>query len=136
MSHAQALSRPIGWWLKQADLRLDAAFDHSLSARNVDRRGWQVLAALARGPASREGLVASLAAFDPPAAVEAVIGNLHSLGWIEDSAGLLQLTADGEREHSELAPLVDGVRGHVAAALPQEDYITLIGLLERLVAAL
>jgi hypothetical protein len=91
---------------------------------------------LSRRPTSREELVASLTAFDSPATVEAVLRDLSSLKWIDDSAGLLRLTADGQREHPDLATLVADVRGQVAAALPQEDYVTLIGLLERLVAAL
>lgn len=136
MTNPQGPSRPIGWWLKEADARLDAAFDRSLMGRNVDRRGWQVLATLARRSTPRDELVASLTAFDSPAAVEAVLSALSSLGWLVDSAGLLTLTAAGHRQHAELAPLVADVRGQIAAALPQEDYLALIGLLERLVAAL
>ncbi|MDP8907614.1 MAG: hypothetical protein M3N47_00540, partial [Chloroflexota bacterium] len=63
MTDKQVLARPIGWWLKEADARLDAAFDRQLQSRNVDRRGWQVLASLARRPTSRSELIASLAAF-------------------------------------------------------------------------
>lgn len=136
MNDPTALSRPIGWWLKEADARLDAAFDRSLAGRNVDRRGWQVLASLDKRPTPRDELVSSLAAFDSPVAVEAVLSGLSSRGWIEDSAGLMQLTADGEREHADVAPLVAGVRSQIAAALPQDDYITLVSLLQRLVAAL
>ena len=136
MTNMQAMSRPVGWWLKEADARLDAAFDRSLAGRDVDRRGWQVLATLARRSTTREELVATLAAFDSPAAVEVVVHGLSSLGWIEEDGGLLRLTADGEREHADLAPLIEGVRGRVAAVLPPDDYITLVRLLERLVAAL
>ena len=46
MTNMQAMSRPVGWWLKEADARLDAAFDRTLAGRDVDRRGWQVLATL------------------------------------------------------------------------------------------
>jgi hypothetical protein len=136
MANPQANSRPIGWWLKEADARLDAAFDRALADRNVDRRDWQVLALLARRPTSREEIVASLTAFDPPVAVEAALNGLDSLGWIEGASGLLRLTPDGEHEYAALAPLIDAVRGQVTEALPQDDYATLIGLLERLVAAL
>ena len=136
MTNMQAMSRPVGWWLKEADARLDAAFDRSLAGRAVDRRGWQVLATLARRSTPREEVVASLAAFDSPAAVEVVVQNQCSLGWIEEDGGLLRLTADGEREHADLAPLIEGVRGRVAAVLPPADYNTLVRLLERLVAAL
>ena len=136
MTNMQAMSRPVGWWLKEADARLDAAFDRSLAGRDVDRRGWQVLATLARRSTPREEVVASLAAFDSPAAVEVVVQNQCSLGWIEEDGGLLWLTADGEREHVDLAPLIEGVRVRVAAVLPPADYNTLARLLERLVAAL
>jgi hypothetical protein len=136
MESSEALSRPIGWWLKEADTRLDAAFDRQLAGRNVDRRGWQVLAGLARCPTSREDVTASLSSFDAPVVIDAVLGHLSAVGWIEEDAGLLRLTTDGTRTHAELAPLVDSVRTQVAAALPPHDYAMLIDLLRRLVAAL
>jgi hypothetical protein len=136
VSDEQALARPIGWWLKEADARLDAAFDDRLRNRHVDRRGWQVLASLAGTPTSRSELIESLAAFDTPDVIEGVVGDLVSRGWVEESSGLLRLTSAGEREHAALAPLVDDVRRQVAAALPPDDYVMLIRLLERLVTAL
>ncbi|HEV2088599.1 MAG TPA: hypothetical protein VGR21_09830 [Cryptosporangiaceae bacterium] len=136
MGDEPALRRPIGWWLKEADARLDAAFDRRLQGRDVDRRGWQLLASLARQPASRSELVESLAAFDPPEVIERVVDDLASREWIEESGGLLRLTRAGESEQAALAPLVDEVRREVASALPQEDYVTLVRLLERLVTGL
>lgn len=62
--------------------------------------------------------------------------DLISRDWIEESDGLLRLTSDGEREYADLAPVVAKVRGQVSAALPQDDYVMLVRLLERLVAAL
>lgn len=132
----EALSRPIGWWLKEADSRLDAAFDSRLQGRNVDRRGWQVLASLARRPTSRSDLVNSLTAFDAPETIEGVVDDLMSRAWVEESGGLLRLTSDGEREQAALQSLVDDVRRQVAAALAEDDYVTLIRLLERLIATL
>lgn len=132
----QVPSRPIGWWLREADARLDAAFDRGLRGRDTDRRGWQVLASLAGRPAARADLVAALGAFDRAPAAEAVVDDLRSRGWIEEWGGLLRLTRDGEREQLELAAIVDAVRGQVAAALPHGDYPTLVRLLEQLVAGL
>lgn len=128
--------RPLGWWLKEADTRLDAAFDRRLEGRQVDRRGWQVLATLAGRPSARREIAGALAAFDGPDVVDAVVGGLRSRGWIEESGGLLRLTPDGEHAQRELAPLVDDLRGQVAAALPHDDHATLVRLLEQLVAAL
>lgn len=135
MSSEQAI-RPIGWWLKEADARLDAAFESALEGTDVDRRGWQVLASVSRGPTRRAELVRTLASFDPPAVVEEVIERLSSRGWIEESADGVVLTRSGVGHHAALAPLVDRVRQHVTAALPKDDYIALVGLLARLVTAL
>ncbi len=132
----QPLARPIGWWLKEADARLDAAFDAALEGKGVDRRGWQVLASLGRGPTPRAELVEALTSFDPPDVVGRVIDELGSRGWIDDTADSLRLTQVGSDQHAGLAPLVDGVRGQVAAALSKEEYVVLVGLLSRLVAAL
>ncbi len=136
MTDEQALSRPIGWWLKEADSRLDAAFDRQLQRRNVDRRDWQVLASLARRPTGRTELIDSLAAFDTPEVLERVVRNLESRGWVEDCNGLLRLTSEGVREQAALLPLVDQVRRQVAEALPQDDYVALVRLLGRLISGL
>jgi len=87
-------------------------------------------------PDSPHGRLCFPRRFDSPTAIEATLSRLISTGWIEESAGLLRLTLEGEQQHADLAPLVDDVRGRVARALPQEDYVTLIRLLERLAAAL
>ena len=65
MTDEQALSRPIGWWLKEAGARLDAVFDRSLQGCGLDRRGWQVLASLARRPTRLSELISRLSSFDP-----------------------------------------------------------------------
>ncbi|MGA9749420.1 MAG: hypothetical protein WBQ50_18370 [Nocardioides sp.] len=132
----QALTRPIGWWLKEADARLDAAFDVALGSKGVDRRGWQVLASLSRGPSPRAQLLSALTSFDPPVVVDRVIDDLSSRGWIDDTTDSLQLSQAGSSQYAGLVPLVDDVRGRVAAALSDEEYLVLVGLLSRLVAAL
>ena len=136
MSDEDPLRRPIGWWLKEADARLDAAFDSSLGGRGVDRRAWQVLAMLARSPSRRTDVVASLASFNHPAILEEVIDELKRRGRVEEANGALRLTPAGADEQATLAPLVEAVRRQVAAALPEDDYLTLVRLLARLVDAL
>ncbi|MDN5854938.1 MAG: hypothetical protein L0K86_19230 [Actinomycetia bacterium] len=136
MSDEQVLRRPIGWWLKEADVRLDAAFDNALAEHDVDRRGWQVLATLARTSTPRADVVAALAAFDEPAVVDSVVDDLRSRGWVAESDSVLRLTPDGVRTQQTLARLVDNVRDKVTGALPDDEYATLVRLLARLVAAL
>jgi len=136
MSDEQALTHPIGWWLKEADARLNAAFDFALQDTGVDRRGWQVLASLSRGPAQRSELVSTFASFDPPAAIEETIDRMNSQGWIEVSADITRLTQRGVEKQEALALVIDGVRQQVSTALPRPEYTALVGLLARLVDAL
>lgn len=136
MSDEQVLRRPIGWWLKEADSRLDAAFDAALCESGAGRRDWQVLASLSRGPMNRAELVASLVSFDPPAVIAEILDHMQSNGWIEESESLVLLTRAGSLQQESLGPLIEGVRQQIAEALPQDDYVALVGLLARLVAAL
>ncbi len=136
MDDHDLLKRPIGWWLKEADAKLDGAFDTVLAGRGVDRRGWQVLASLSRGETSRVDITGALSSFDESEVVDRVIDDFQERGWVEEAAGVLRLTAIGADEYEKLAPLVDQVRHTVATALPQDDYLALIRLLARLAAGL
>jgi hypothetical protein len=136
MSDEEILRRPIGWWLKEADARIDAAFDQVLNGQQVGRRDWQVMSTLARSPARRTDIVGSLVAFDEPAEVESVIDGLRARGWVEESGGAVRLTLAGLDMHEALAPSVDQARKRVAGALPEDQYAALIHLLARLVGAL
>jgi hypothetical protein len=129
-------ARPIGWWLKQADAALDAAFDTALAGDDVDRRGWQILTSLVPGPVPVPDLLESLAAFDPPARLTEALDVLDARGWVTGTDGVVQLTAAGVAVRESLAGRVDEVRGWVAAALPRDDYRRLVTLLEQLVDGL
>ncbi len=129
------MRRPIGWWLKEADTRLDAAFDDRLADSGVTRRGWQVLTWLTRGPSTRAGLVGQLSAFDPPAILDTVVAGFVGQGWIVDDGEQLTLTPAGRAGHAPLVEQVAEIRGQVAQVLPGDDYRTLLRLLSRLVDA-
>jgi hypothetical protein len=128
--------RPIGWWLKEADARLEHAFDVRLRAHGVtSRRGWQVLASIARSPVARAELVAELATFDPTETVEGLLAELEDEGWVSEEAGLLRLTSSGEELYTALRAQAVVIRNWVAEALPGDDYATLVTLLRQLVEA-
>lgn len=76
-----------------------------------------------------------LAPFDPPAEIEAILEHLRSRGWVEESMHVARLTATGTAQQQALAPMVDGLRQQVAAALPHPEYTALLGLLSRLIEA-
>ncbi len=136
MVDRQEVSSPIGWWLKEANARLDAAFEIALADTGVDRRGWQVLATLGRGQSTRADLSSALLSFDPPAVVALVIDGLVSAGCIEESAEGIALTTKGADRLVTLVPVVEGVRRQVTDALSAEEYIALIALLAQLIERL
>ena len=136
MTDEEVLDRPIGWWLKEADARLTAAFERALEGTSVDRRGWQVLESLAGGPVVESELVAALSAFDTAEVLRRVLADLRGRGWVETAVGALRLSAEGRRQHAALAPVVGRVRQQVRTALPQEEYVQLVRLLARLTEAL
>ena len=128
--------RPIGWWLKEADARLEHAFDVRLRAHGVtSRRGWQVLASVARAPVARSELVGELATFDPAETVEQLISELEQEGWLAEEAGRLRLTSSGEELYAALRGQAVVIRNWVADALPGSDYATLVSLVRQLVEA-
>ena len=128
--------RPIGWWVKAADAALDDAFDSALAGSGVDRRAWQLLTSLARGPVTADELLARLAPFDPPDALGSALAAVRDRGWVEDVDGMLTLTAGGVAQERALASRVQAVRDAVTAALPGDDYATLVRLLGRVVDGL
>jgi hypothetical protein len=127
--------RPIGWWLKEADARLEHAFEVRLRAHGVTRRGWQMLASVARAPVLRTDLVAELATFEPAGTIRQLISDLVAEGWLSEEAGWLRLTPSGEELHTALRAQAVVIRNWVADALPGDDYQTLVHLLRRLVEA-
>ncbi len=129
-------SRPVGWWLKEADAALDAAFGAALAGDEVERRGWQILATLAGEPQRPKDLAAALTSFGSPSLLATELHHLRSRRWVGETDGYLHLTDAGAAKHAELAARVEEVRARVVAALPSEDYQLLVGLLRRLVEGL
>ncbi len=136
MTDEELLRRPVGWWLKEADDRLNGAFDRVLEGSDVDRRGWQALSSLSKQAVTRTELVASLKSFDTPEVLHRLLAELERRGWISEDGGLLRLTPTGAQTQSDLAPLVNRVRQQIQSALPPDDYLTLIRLLARFTEAL
>ncbi|RLK60242.1 hypothetical protein CLV68_0743 [Actinokineospora cianjurensis] len=105
--------RPIGYWVKELDGRLERGFERELG--DVTRREWQVLNALPgdTGP------------FDGAEALRSV----RQRGWVEGD----RLTPDGERARAELGARVARVRQAVTDGISEEDYLTTVRTLERMV---
>jgi hypothetical protein len=126
--------RPIGWWLKTADTRIERAFEEVFESQSLSRREWQVLEPVSRSPVSEFDLLQELEAF---VGAQDAVDELRRRGYLtEGAAGVLTLTDAGSVAHGRAAAGVAAVRSAVSAALPVENYATLTRLLADLVDGL
>ena len=125
----------MGWWVKRLDELLERGLDDVVAAEGLTRRHWQVLDALAAGPAARADLAAALASFAGPEQVDAVLADLASRGWL-DGDGTPSLTAEGHAAHGRLAAAVGAFRRRVSDGLTAEEYAQTVAGLARMVANL
>ncbi len=134
MTDQFAERRPIGWWLKTADARIEQAFEDAFEGESITRREWQVLEPVSRAPVPESDLLQELEAF---AGAQDAVDELRRRGLLAvDTNGALALTAAGHAAHDSAAARVVTVRGAVSAALPGESYATLLQLLADLVKGL
>ncbi len=117
--------RPIGWWLKTADARIEQAFEDVFEGQSITRREWQVL---------ESELLQRLEAF---AGAQDAVDELRGRGLLADGVdGVLTLTDAGQVARGRAAAGVATVWSAVSAALPEGNYATLLRLLADLVDGL
>lgn len=139
--------RPLGYWIKEIDRRIEADFGRLLAHEGLTRRHWQVLTTLAEQRAGTLAqLDAALAPFTPTTRPQ--LNDLINRGWATESpAGAehpeprdqaadqpgreVVLTPAGRAAHDRVAERVRAFRAQVAAGLSERDYATLVALLER-----
>jgi len=134
VTEQSAERRPIGWWLKTADARIEQAFEDVFQGQSISRRAWQVLEPVSRGCVLEDELLQKLEAF---AGAQDAVDALRRRGLLADGAdGVLTLTEQGRIAHGRAATGVATVRSAVSAALPGKDYAILLQLLADLVDGL
>ena len=126
--------RPMGFWIKEIDRRIEADFGRLLADEELTRRHWQILTTLAQGTTTRADLDAALAPF--AATVRPQLDELIRRGWAaaltaEPDVEAVRLTAAGRVVHDRVAGRVRAFRAHVTDGLSEQDYVTLVTLLER-----
>jgi hypothetical protein len=94
VTEQSAERRPIGWWLKTADARIEQAFADAFESQSIARREWQVLEPVSRAPVPEVELLQKLEAF---AGAQDAVDELRGRGLLADGAdGVLTLTDAGE----------------------------------------
>lgn len=131
--------KPIGYWLKELDTRIEATLDRTLSGEGVTRRDWQVLNALDTTPAPRDAVVGALRPFwgEGAADPDDVLETLVDRGWaLRDADRRYALSPEGDAMRSALLERVKELRMAIADGVTPEDYQTTITTLERMAANL
>ena len=84
MAHMSGEARPIGYWLKLLDRLLEEDLDRTLVPFDLNRRQWQILNVLAKGPSDASAVNRELNAFFvDEAQVNSMLALLKSEGWID-----------------------------------------------------
>jgi hypothetical protein len=115
--------RPLGYWLRVIDRRLDDAMRELFAADGLTRRDWRRLNLVA-GTVSDPRLSEKLAA--RPERVRPLVDR----GWVEGEPGAWRLTEAGEAARTSLHERVSSLRARVAGAVSPEDFATTLASLE------
>jgi DNA-binding MarR family transcriptional regulator len=122
--------KPFGYWLKHIDAQLEATMGQLLADEDVTRRQWQILNTIAARPstmaeideAAKPFLTAETPTFRP------MVDNLTARGWVR---GEYELTDEGRQAYDRISAKVHAFRARTIDGLTNEEYVTLVTLLER-----
>ena len=115
--------RPLGYWLRVIDRRLDDTMRDLFAAEGISRRDWRRLNLIA-GTVSDPRMTERLAA--RPERIAPLVDH----GWVTGEPGSWSLTEAGEAALHSLHGRVSSLRSTVADAVSPEDFATTMSSLE------
>ncbi|WP_022889006.1 hypothetical protein [Agromyces italicus] len=121
--HPTPAQRPIGYWLRVVDRKLDDAMLELFTDEGITRRDWRRLNVIA-------GTVDDARLRNKIAAHRDRIAPLVERGWVTDEPGAPRLTEEGEASYAALLERVTALRARVAGAVSPEDFQTTLSTLE------
>jgi DNA-binding MarR family transcriptional regulator len=127
-------TRPFGYWVKHIDQRIEEMGRRVLAEDGLNRRLWQVLNTIASGPISPEQLDQTMAPFisDDEPTMRPYVDGLADRGWVTRTGdGDITLTDAGRDAHARTAERMLAARARVVEGLSNDDYDTLMSLLQR-----
>ncbi len=134
---------PIGYWLKRADEAITKHVNDVQTVNGVSRTDWQVLSLLREaGSANEERLLETMRPFVDATGLHEIIARLATRGWIlqgsdgPGSAADIRLTDEGQRTHAAILALQNDVRRKAMQGISEEEYTTVINVLQRMVTNL
>jgi DNA-binding MarR family transcriptional regulator len=131
---------PLGYWLKRADNLITEQVNQVQAANGVTRTDWQVLNTLYEvGSADQAQLFTVMHTFVDAAQLEQILGELKSRGWVtavENGVIIYQLSNAGQQQHSQILAAQQEVRQQVMQGISQEEFATVMRVLQQMVANL
>ncbi|MFC5791154.1 hypothetical protein EDM22_04195 [Agromyces tardus] len=121
--------RPLGYWLRVIDRRLDDEMRALFEAEGLTRRDWRRLN-LIGGAVADARLAERLAS--RPEKVEPLVER----GWVEGEPGAWRLTESGVAARDALVERVSALRARVAGAVGPEEFATTLASLEAIARTL
>lgn len=115
--------RPIGYWLRVVDRKLDDAMRDLFADEGITRRDWRRLNLIA-GTVDDARLRRKITAHPER------LAPLVARGWVTDEPGAPRLTEEGEVSYAALRERVAELRSRVAGAVAPDDYRTTLATLE------
>ena len=136
MTKETNLKLPIGYWLKLADKVLTQQIDQAQAVHGVTRTDWQILNLLKEnGRASDEQLFTTMRTFVDSIQFQEAMYHLIERGWIDETlaSGELQLTYAGHDQHARIFATQKEVRQRAMQGISQDEYVTVIRVLQQIV---
>ncbi|MCS0637710.1 MarR family transcriptional regulator [Streptomyces sp. LP05-1] len=131
-------TQPVGYWTGVAHRAVVNHLRDAMARQDVTQPQWWILNRVdAPGPPpTRQVVAAGLAAVaDGPHEVPRALDQLLRRGWLtEDPDGRLGLTAAGRAARARIKSLVTGLRDGVHEGVSDEDYVTTLRVLRRMIA--
>jgi len=122
-------ARPIGYWLRVIDRRLDDRMRELFAAEGITRRDWRRLNLIG-------GAVVDPRLSERLAARPQKVAPLVERGWVAGEPGALTLTEAGEAARASLLERVSALRSEVAGTVSPDDFATTLASLEAIARTL
>jgi DNA-binding MarR family transcriptional regulator len=126
--------RPIGYYLKLLDRRIEERFAADLAGEGIARRHWQVLNVLHAGPSGSDALAEALRPFWTESGIplQAVLDDLADRGAVAREGDANGLTAAGRALRAAVLERVTATRNRLLDGLTAEDYTAVVETLQRM----
>lgn len=127
--------RPIGFWLRLLDAKIEEQFAATLEEHGLTRRQWQLMHVLTLGPAPLTELNRAVAPFltaDTDESSSEHLAELVESEWVRVDVDAYALTEHGQTAFGRLRDAVSRTRGTVTEGISTAEYDQTLDVLERM----